>query len=92
MSSAQGTQIDLLFDREDGAINLCEIKYAPGTFKIDKSYGRVLAQKLDVFETHFKTKKQIFLTMITTFGVEESIWSQELINNEVTMDVLFQVE
>lgn len=88
-SSDQGTQIDLLFDREDGAINICEIKYASDKFKIDKTYAKVLMNKIETFEKHFKTNKQIFLTLITTFGTQESIWSQELVANEVTMDVFF---
>lgn len=89
-SKEQGAQIDLLFDREDGAINICEIKYSSDRFIIDKSYAKSLADKVDIFEKHFKTKKQIFLTLITTFGTQETIWSQELITNELTMDVFFK--
>lgn len=86
----QGVQIDLLFDREDGAIHLCEIKYSLDKFKIDKSYAQSLLTKMDVFEKNFKSKKQLFLTLISTFGIQESIWSQELISNQVTMDVFFE--
>lgn len=88
----QGAQVDLLFDREDGAINICEIKYACDKFKIDKSTAKALRSKIEVFEKHFKTKKQIFLTLITTNGIGHSIWSQELITNEVTADVFFKPE
>lgn len=88
-SIEQGVQIDLLFDREDGAINICEIKYASDKFKIDKTYAKVLVNKIAVFENQFKTKKQIFLTLISTFGTQESIWSQDLVANEVTIDAFF---
>jgi predicted AAA+ superfamily ATPase len=88
-STAQGVQIDLLFDREDNAVNLCEIKYSSDVFKIDKPYAKNLAHKIDVFEQHFKTKKQIFLTLITPFGTQKSIWSEDLVTNEVTIDSFF---
>jgi AAA+ ATPase superfamily predicted ATPase len=89
-SNEQGAQIDLLFDREDGVINLCEIKYASEEFKLDKAYAKTLLNKVETFEKHFKTKKQIFITLITTFGAKESIWTQELVANEVTMDAFFE--
>ena len=70
-SKEQGAQIDLLFDRDDNTISLCEIKYSDNEFVIDKSYANSLVSKLNVFEKHFTTKKQIFWSMITTEGVRK---------------------
>lgn len=88
-SSADGTQIDLLFDREDGIINLCEIKYSEQPFSIDKAYAGELAKKITVFEEHFPTKKQIFMSLITTEGLKKSIWSENLITQSIALDSLF---
>ncbi len=85
-----GTQIDLLIDRNDQVINLCEIKFYKTTFSITKSYAAQLRNKIAIFSEVSKTKKQLFLTMITTFGVIENKHSQEIIDNSLTMDILFE--
>ena len=69
-------------------INLCEIKYSDHLFTIDKPYAKQLANKVDVFERHCPTKKQIFLTLITTEGLKPSIWSDELIAQVVELKKL----
>lgn len=89
-SDDTGAQIDLLFDRADGIISLCEIKHSENIFSVDKSYAKVLKNKIEVFEKHFPTKKQIFLTLITTMGAKSTIWSEEIIHNQVTLKDLFK--
>ncbi|MEM8528313.1 MAG: ATP-binding protein [Bacteroidota bacterium] len=84
----QGTQIDLLIDRNDQVINLCEIKFYNKTFTITKAYAEQLRNKRAIFQEVSQTKKQIFLTMITTFGLAENQYRQE-IDNSLTMEVLF---
>lgn len=84
-----GIQIDLLIDRNDQVINLCEIKFHNKIFTITKSYIEQLRNKKSVFSEVSKTGKQIFLTMITTFGLKENQYSLE-IDNSFTMDILFE--
>jgi uncharacterized protein len=84
-----GAQIDLLLDRRDRCINICEMKFATDEFTITKKYADELRQKKTVFEEKTKTRKTIFLTMITTYGVTNNTYYQNLIENEVTMDDLF---
>ena len=84
-----GAQIDLLFDRADDAITLCEIKYVGNhQFKIDKDYAKNLINKVDVFKTETGTKKQVFLVLVTTFGLAHNLYSQDLIQQVVTLDDL----
>lgn len=83
-----GAQIDLLFDRADDAITLCEIKYSDKPFLIDKTYAKILQKKREVFAEQTKTKKQIFLVMISANGLQESLYS-ELIDNTVVLEDLF---
>ncbi len=85
-----GAQIDLLIDRNDQAINLCEMKFYNTEFTINKSYAKQLRNKIAVFNEVSKTKKQVFLTMVTTFGVAENKYSQDLVDNNLTMDMLFE--
>ena len=80
-----GTQIDLLFDRDDGVITLCEIKYTEKPFILDKAEAKIIKNKIDVFEKYFSPKKQITFAIINTFGIKPTIWSEELIQNVVTL-------
>lgn len=88
-SEKRGAQIDLLFDRDDNAITICEIKYSDSLFTIDRAYSKVLTQKLEVFEEQLQKKKQLFLAMITTKGVKQNMWSEDLVDLEVRLEDLF---
>ena len=84
-----GAEIDLLLDRDDGAITICEMKYTSHPFVIDKAVAKALMQKMDVFEQQTKTQKQLFLCMIVAAGLKKNTWSEELVNQVVTLDDLF---
>jgi hypothetical protein len=83
------TQIDLCIDRNDNVINLCEIKFSFHQYVINKSYSENLRRKINNFKTETKTKKAIYLTIITTFGLEENEYSLNLVQNQLTMKELF---
>jgi hypothetical protein len=85
----KSAQVDLLIDRRDQVINLCECKFSLDTYSIDKDYSEKLRSKINIFKTVTKTKKAVFLTMITTYGVEKNKYANLLVQNEVTMDDLF---
>lgn len=89
-SKEEGAQIDLLFDRRDGAITLCEIKFTEKPFVIDKSYAAQLKKKCDIFVKRTRTKKQIFLTLISAKGIRNNAYSDSLISGIVTLDDLFK--
>lgn len=84
-----GAQIDLLIDRADRCINICELKYYTGEYTIDKSYSAELQRKLEVFRERTKTRKTLFLTMITTYGIRENNYSNSLVQKNLTMNILF---
>jgi hypothetical protein len=83
-------QIDLLIDRRDHVINICEMKFSIKPFQIDKKYANELSQKLDIFRKQTKTNKALFLTFVTTFGVEQNNYANALVQNHVTMNNLFE--
>lgn len=89
-SDEHGAQIDLLFDRSDMAITLCEIKYTEHPFKIDKQYAQLLNKRMEIFKKITRTDKQIFMSMISANGLDETIYSEEMINKEVVLEDLFQ--
>lgn len=87
--SDPGAQIDLLLDRGDNVINLCEMKYAGAEFVIDKKYDGSLRNKKETFTRESATRKAVHLTMVTTYGVKKNEYSG-LIQSEVKMDDLFK--
>ena len=70
-------------------INLCEMKFSINEFSITKGYKEELWKKVQVFRSATNTKKTLFLTMITTYGVTTNEYKIGLVQNELTMDILF---
>lgn len=89
-SKDYGAEIDLVIDRADQCINLCEIKFYEEPFTINKQYAENLQRKKACFERETQTKKATFITLITTQGVKKNGHSQMVIDRDVTMDALFQ--
>ncbi|MDR0415351.1 MAG: ATP-binding protein [Prevotellaceae bacterium] len=87
--STPGAQVDLLIERNDQVVNLCEIKYATTEFTIDRKYDEMLRNKQEAFVRETKTRKTIHLTMITTYGIKRNEYSG-LVHSEVKMDDLFR--
>ena len=87
-ASWKGGQIDMLIDRADGCINICEMKYTKDEYVIDADYEQRVRDRASSFMASTKTKKALLHTFITLFGVKRNKYSG-LANSEVTMDDLF---
>jgi len=83
--SEEGAQIDLIIDRSDNTINLCEIKFHAEKFSITKDYYQKLIKIRERFIKVSKTKKQVFWTFITTNGIVENEYANELVDSEVLL-------
>ena len=88
-TDAEGAQIDLVIDRADHCINLCEIKFSHQEFTINKAYADNLRRKVRQFRSTTQTRKSLFLTMVTTYGCLHNPYYEELVASELTMDSLF---
>ncbi len=86
----QDAQIDLVIDRNDRVINICEIKFSTDVFSITKNYAENLRNKLRAFRSETGTKKALFLTLITTYGLKQNAHSQQLVNDTLDMSALFE--
>lgn len=89
ISDDQGAQIDLVIDRADRCMNLCEIKYSESEFVIDKSYAENLQNKKMVFREQTETNKTLFTTMVTTYGVKKNAQYLSVVANQLKMEDLF---
>lgn len=84
----KGTQIDLLIDRSDGIIDICEMKYSKAAFSISEDYASDLAQRKCTFRDVTNTQRAIHTVFVTTFGLVQNAHSGD-VQNEVTLDDLF---
>ncbi|MCC5832667.1 MAG: ATP-binding protein [Chlamydiales bacterium] len=86
----EGAQVDLLFDRSDESVTICEIKHTEQPFLIDKSYYQQLKRKIDVYKKVTKTHKEIFLVFIASSGLKKNLYSEEYVSGVVTLEDLFR--
>ena len=84
-----GVQIDLVIERGDKVVNLCEMKYASSEFSIDKAYDISLRNKRSAFLAETRTRKAAHTTMITTYGLSKNKY-QANIPYEIKLDDLFE--
>lgn len=89
-SGDAGAQIDLLIDRKDGVINVCEIKNTEGEFSLDSEYEKKLRSRMELFRTESGTKKTLSLTLVSANGLKHNAYSGA-IQNLVTAEDLLRV-
>ena len=83
-----GAQIDLVIDRADGVINLCEMKYTLHPYTITKDDDDALLRKRQVFAGETQTRKALHTTMVTTYGLTQNGY-RGAAQSEISMDDLF---
>ena len=88
----QGIQIDLLIDRKDNVINLFELKFYAEPYILTKKYANTLREKVGIFKQLSGTRKQIFLSLLSIYGLKPNENSVGLIHNSLEVDVLFERE
>ena len=82
-------QIDLIIDRADNVVNLCEMKWCDEKYAITKKYGLELKRKMDIFYEATKTRKLAMITLITTFGLKLSSY-RDIAQKNITLSQLFR--
>lgn len=86
----KGFQIDMLIDRKDDVINICEMKFYSDEFSINTEYTKNLRTKKEGFKAVTGTKKMVNLVFITTYGVLENQNKIDFVDNDFTIDILFE--
>ncbi|MBR4612409.1 MAG: ATP-binding protein, partial [Kiritimatiellae bacterium] len=84
----EGAQIDLVIERDDKVVNLCEMKYTAAPFAISDEYDRRLKIMREVFAEQTGTKNAIHLTMVSAHGLKANPNAFD-IQSVVTLDDLF---
>ncbi|MBQ7564856.1 MAG: AAA family ATPase [Lachnospiraceae bacterium] len=87
-SKKGGAQIDLLIDRRDDVINICEMKYTDTEFVIDQKYEEELRTRVELFRTEVRSDKALHITLVTEGGLKRNEYS-DVVQNVVSGDDLF---
>ncbi|MBQ9152814.1 MAG: hypothetical protein IJ130_03270 [Solobacterium sp.] len=86
--SDPGAQIDLLIERNDGVINLCEMKDTDTPYEPDKTEYEKLMNRLESFRTEENPDKAIHLTLVSVNGVKRNSYAS-VFQSVITGDDLF---
>ncbi|WP_205677763.1 hypothetical protein [Brumimicrobium salinarum] len=87
-NSQSNYQIDLIIDRKDECINLCECKFYNGEFTVTKDYAKKLRNRKQEFIERTKTNKTVFNTLITNYGAKENEHFLDVIDIDFTVSDL----
>ncbi len=82
------SQIDLLIERGDRTINVCEIKFSQDPYVIDKEYAARLRMRNAIFKSQTNTTKNLSITFITVYGVVPNV-NSGVVQSEVAAEGLF---
>ncbi len=83
------SQIDLLIDRKDGIVNICEMKYHDGRYAITKADDESMRNKKAEFKEATKTRKAVHVTYVTPYGIKDNAYAKN-VQSSVVLDDLFR--
>lgn len=89
ISGEKGAQIDLVIDRNDNVINLCEMKYSNNLVSVNMEMDEALRERRELFRGQTKTRKALHLTLVTTYGLQPNAYASTF-QSTVTAAQLFQ--
>ena len=84
----EGTQVDLIIERKDNVVNMCEIKFYGNDFSVSKDYHKTLINRQELLSKELSPKVNIHNTLITTYGLKDNEYSSDF-DSVITLDDLF---
>jgi hypothetical protein len=88
-ANQQGVQIDMIIDRSDNCINILEAKFHNTEYEVSEAYAQQLLDKATIFKERTRSKKNIFITMLTVLGVKKNEHYLTAVANQLFLDDLF---
>ena len=88
-TGSPGFQIDLIIDRADNIINICEMKFYGDVITFSQKDEDAIRERRVKFQSHTNTKKNVMVLFISPFGVKDNKYSLSVIDQSVSIDALF---
>ena len=88
-SAKKGASIDLIINRDDRFICMCEMKFTRGTFDVTKSYNTALLNRMERVQEIIGSNKTVMSVLVTTYGLKRNEYSSRF-DKVITMEDLFQ--
>lgn len=85
----RGSQIDLMIERDDRFICMCEMKFIQGEFEVKKSYSILLLDRTELVSKIIGGKKTVMSVLVTTYGLKRNEYASRF-DRVVTLEDLFQ--
>lgn len=85
---APRAQVDMVIERADHLVNLCEIKFARSEYNITAADDRGMRAKGDAFLRDTGIRCGVLPTWVTPYGLKKNMYSTE-VQYQVTLDDLF---
>ena len=89
-TSTPAAQIDIIIERADKIVNICEVKYSQDEYNLNKEEYDKICKRKNVFIQETGLRHTPWITMITTEGVAQGKYS-EMIQSQVRLDELFEI-
>jgi AAA+ ATPase superfamily predicted ATPase len=88
-ADSEGTQIDLIIERADHVVNLCELKFYSDEYVVDAGYEKKMRTRASLVSELVSPKKVVRNTLITTYGLKRNPYSG-VFTNVITLEDLFE--
>lgn len=84
-----GTQIDLILDRADNVIDLCEVKFYNDLYSLNKDDYLKIERRKNIISSMVPKRKIIHSILITSYGLKKNEYSNAFVKT-ITIDDLFR--
>jgi hypothetical protein len=88
-TNKQGIQIDMIIDRADNCLNILEAKFYNTAYEVSEAYTRQLLHKATIFKEQTGLRKNVFITLLSIFGVKKNEHYLAVVTNQLLLDDLF---
>jgi len=88
-ASEPGVQIDMLIDRADGMVNVCEMKYSDEEYLFDKVESDKLRHRVEVFRRESGVRKSVQPVLICAHGIKDGKYTGDILHH-LSADDLFK--
>lgn len=85
----KGMQIDLILERGDRVVNLCEMKFVNSEFEVKSDYELTLRERQNWIASKVSRRHNVQLVLVTSYGLKYGMHSG-VFQRVVTLDHLFE--